>query len=91
MTALMNAIDKNNVSLVQQLLREGADINELDAGLNAPLVMAAYKGQDQILMLLLQAGANLSLRSQDGKTPLDFARAKNRQEIVALIEKKLEQ
>ena len=157
MTALMKAINKNDLLIVQQLIRNGADVDELDSNQDAPLVMAAYKGYNQIVKLLLEAGAdvravdpgmkatalhaaayagrteaakllidhhidinkqgpnngytalhdaiwqdnvdvvklllsanaNLSLLSNDGKSPLDFAKSKNRKEIIALIQKKL--
>ncbi|MEO6286989.1 MAG: ankyrin repeat domain-containing protein [Dyadobacter sp.] len=59
MTALMNAINKNNLSLVQQLIKDGADVNELDANQDAPIVIAAYKGYNQILQSLLAAGADV--------------------------------
>jgi ankyrin repeat protein len=59
MTALMNAINKNNSSQVQELIQKGADVDELDGSQDAPLVMAAYKGYDQIVRLLLEAGADV--------------------------------
>ena len=158
MTALMNAINENNFSLAQQLIRNGADVNELDSNQDAPLVIAAYKGYSEIVKLLLESGADiravdpgmkatalhaaayagrteaakllieynidinkqgpyngytalhdavwqdnveivklllaansdLSLLSNDGKSPLDFAKSKNRREIVALIQSKME-
>ncbi|CAG4999495.1 hypothetical protein DYBT9275_02241 [Dyadobacter sp. CECT 9275] len=157
MTALMNAINKNNISLVEQLIQNGADVDELDSNHDAPLVIAAYKGYNQIVKLLLEAGADvravdpgmkatalhaaayagrteaarllieyhidinkqgpyngytalhdaiwqdnveivklllaanadLHLLSNDGKSPLDFARSKNRKEIIGLIQQKL--
>lgn len=157
MTALMNAINKNNLSLVEQLIQNGADVNELDSNHDAPVVIAAYKGYNQILKALLEAGADvravdpgmkatalhaaayagrteaakllieyhidinkqgpyngytalhdaiwqdnvdiakvlldanadLSLLSHDGKSPLDFAKSKNRKEIVAMIQHKM--
>lgn len=56
MTALMNAINKNDLSLVRQLIENGINVNELDANQDAPVVIAAYKGYDQILKSLLEAG-----------------------------------
>ncbi|WP_373516096.1 ankyrin repeat domain-containing protein [Persicitalea sp.] len=59
MTAIMNAINKNDASLVQQLIQDGVDVNELDSHQDAPLVMAAYKGHHQIVRQLLEAGADV--------------------------------
>ena len=59
MTALMKAIGKNNVSEVQQLIQNGADVDETDTNQDAPLVIAAYKGYDRIVGLLLEAGADV--------------------------------
>lgn len=157
MTALLNAINRNNLQQVEELIRQGADVDELDRNGDAPLVMAAYKGYADIVKALLEAGAdvravdpgmkatalhaaayagqteaakllvaygidinkqgpyngytalhdaiwqnnidivkvllaadaNLSLLSNDGQSPLDFARTKKRKEIVSLIEQKL--
>ncbi|NET73293.1 MAG: ankyrin repeat domain-containing protein [Sphaerospermopsis sp. SIO1G2] len=157
MTTLMKAVNKNDVSLVKKLIQEGVNINELDTNKDAPLVIAAYKGYDKIVELLLEAGADvtavdpgmkatalhaaayagrteaakllieynidinkqgpyngytalhdaiwqnnidivklllaanadLNIRSQDGKTPLDFAKSRNYQEIIKLIETKV--
>lgn len=59
MTALMQAINKNNLSTVEQLIQNGADVNELDRNQDAPLVIAAYKGYNEIVKLLLEAGADV--------------------------------
>jgi ankyrin repeat protein len=157
MTALMKAIQQNDVAQAKKLIAEGVNVNELDSNQDAPLVMAAYKGQTEIVRLLLEAGAdvtavdpgmkatalhaasyagrteaakllvehrididkqgpyngytalhdaiwqnnvgvaevlinagaNLTLKAHSGETPLEFARAKGRREIAAMIERKL--
>ena len=37
--------------------------------------------------VIIAGGADLTLKNHEGQTPLDFARAKRRKEIVALIER----
>jgi ankyrin repeat protein len=157
MTALMQAVKKNEATLVAELIKQGADVNELDDNKDAPLIMAAYLGYTDIVKLLLEAGAdvsvvdphmkatalhaaayagntapakllieyhidinkqgpyngytalhdaiwqnnidtakvlieagaNLHLQSNSGETPLEFAKSRHHQEIVALIEQKI--
>ena len=60
MTTLMQAVKANNVALVKNLIEQGADVNELDANEDAPLVMAAYEGYTEIVRLLLAAGADVA-------------------------------
>jgi uncharacterized protein len=156
MTALMQAVKKNDLALVRQLIHDGADVNALESNGDAPLVMAAYLGHSAIVKALLEAGAdiaavdpsmkatalhaasyagrseaaalliqygididkqgpyngytalhdaiwqnnvetarviiesgaNLQLKSHEGETPLEMARARGRKEIAALIEQK---
>ncbi len=60
MTALMKAINNNDILAVQNLIQRGADVNELDANLDAPLVIAAYKGYTENVRTLLEAGADVT-------------------------------
>ena len=60
MTMLMQAVKANDAARVQSLLEQGADVNELDANEDAPLVMAAYEGYTDIVRLLLAAGADVT-------------------------------
>ena len=87
MTALMNAINKNNTALVQQLIENGVDVNELDANQDAPLVMAAYKGYHQIVKLLLEAGADVKAVDPSMKaTALHAAAYAGRTEAAKLLD-----
>jgi ankyrin repeat protein len=56
----MSAVKNNNSALVQQLIQNGANVDELDPNLDAPLIIAAYKGYTHIVRLLLEAGADVS-------------------------------
>lgn len=157
MTALMTAVKNNDVAGVRDLIKQGINVNELDANNDAPLIIAAYKGYTDIVKLLLEAGADvtvvdpgmkatalhaaayagraeaaqlliehhididkqgpyngytalhdavwqnnidtakiiieagadLTIQSHSGETPLEFAKSRNHREIVALIEQKL--
>lgn len=157
MTVLMQAVKKNDTAGVNALIQQGADVDELEANGDAPLVMAAYLGHTKIVRLLLEAGANvgavdpgmkatalhaaayvgrseaarlliehgveidkqgpyngytalhdaiwqnnietarviiqdganLKLKSHEGQTPLEMARARGRKEIASLIEQAL--
>lgn len=60
MTAVMKAVQKNDVTRMQALIADGADVNELDPNGDAPLVMAAYLGHTEIVRLLLAAGADVT-------------------------------
>jgi ankyrin repeat protein len=152
----MKAVKSNDVARVRALIRQGIDVNELDANGDPPLIQAAYRGHTEIVRLLLEAGAdvsvvdpemkatalhaaayagrteaarlliahrididkqgpyngytalhdaiwqnnidtakviieagaNLNLKTQEGQTPLEFARSKKQKELVALLEQK---
>jgi len=60
MTALMTAVNRNDKEQVQQLVDQGADVNQLESNGDAPLIMAAYKGHSEIVEILLKAGADVT-------------------------------
>jgi hypothetical protein len=61
MTALMKAVKNNDVALVKELIKQDVNVNELDANQDAPLIMAAYNGYTDIVKLLLEAGADVTV------------------------------
>lgn len=86
MTALMKAVNSNNVALVRDLIQQGTDVNELDANQDAPLVIAAYKGYTDILQLLLEAGADVKAVDPGMKaTALHAAAYAGRTEAAKLL------
>ncbi len=69
------------LSLVELLLRHGADPNGRRRDGMTPLHSAAYRGHLRVIRALLQAGADINARAYDdvgphsGQTPLDTALA----------------
>ena len=74
MTALHRAVVRGNIAVVQLLWKQGANIeaNEDRFG-NTALINAAGSGKNQIAVILLQAGANVSRTNHQGATALAYA------------------
>lgn len=86
MTALMKAVQKNDLAGVKALIAQGADVNELDTNGDAPLVMAAYKGHTEIVRALLDAGADVAAVDPGMKaTALHAASYAGRTDAAALL------
>ena len=71
--ALIEAVRAGKIRNVLTLLRAGADVNEQDKSLNTPLLWAAYKEQWKIMHLLLESGADLDVRNDQGVAAQDIA------------------
>lgn len=85
MTAVMKAVQKNDVAAIDKLIAGGADVNELDGG-DAPLVMAAYLGHSEIVRKLLEAGADVKAVDPSMKaTALHAAAYAGRTEAARLL------
>jgi ankyrin repeat protein len=67
------------------LLDSGANVNATQNGQFPPLHAAAANGSFDLVKLLLERGADVSLRTADGQTAADLAREKGHQEVLALL------
>lgn len=86
MTALMKAIENNDVAAVRKLVEQGANVDELEPNGDAPLVMAAYLGHAEIVRLLLDAGADVKAVDPGMKaTALHAAAYAGRTEAAKLL------
>jgi len=71
-TPLMWASGYGNRSIVTELLKKTKNINQTDTKGETALSHAALNSQAEIVQLLLDAGADVSIRNKDGQTILDF-------------------
>jgi ankyrin repeat protein len=88
-TALHAAAYAGRTDAARLLIQHGIDIDKQGPrnGYTA-LHDAIWQNNIETARVIIDAGANLTLASHTGETPLDFARAKHRKEIVAMIEQR---
>ena len=83
-TALYAAADRGHTLVVMDLIMAGADLNIATSNDSTPLDVAAQNGNDGVVALLIQAGANLHKGFQ-GWTPLQIAVDKKHEKIVKML------
>jgi uncharacterized protein len=79
---LFDAVEKNEISMVQNLLENGCDINARDEGKSTPVMRAALRGYDDLLSVLIRLKADLNLSDRIGKTALHYAAQEHHEETV---------
>ena len=71
---LMTAILSDNLEVVEQHIKAGTDLNKKDAMTGStPLITASSFGKEKIANALINAGADLSVKNNDGATALHTA------------------
>ena len=72
-TPLHYACAKGQFDVAQFLIANGAIVDSMSLGNTTPLMMAVQSGNDQLVKLLLDKGADLQLRNSNGLTAIDIA------------------
>ena len=62
-----------NIRIIETLIANGAIVDSMSLGNTTPLMMAVQSGNEQVVKLLLDKGADLQLRNQQGFTAIDIA------------------
>lgn len=71
---LLSAIRKHDTANVEQLIADGADVNQLDPDFKVTMLSwAAMLGDEDSTRVLLEHGANVKAANGDGSTPLHSA------------------
>lgn len=83
---LWGAAVAGKLPAIEAALAEGTDVNAPDdeVGL-APLAWAALHGQTEAMRLLIEKGADVNARSEDGNTPLHVAAFLGQAEAAKLL------
>ncbi|KAJ5626764.1 hypothetical protein N7528_004191 [Penicillium herquei] len=87
--SLEAAAANNHQGIVKKLLDRATDLNgpnvcgQTDG--NPPIFAAAKYGNDEVMKLLVDRGADLNVHAQDGRTLLEFAMDQGRERVVKVI------
>lgn len=83
-TALFNAASAGHTDVVRFLIERGAKLNE-QPGEVTPLIMAAWSGHQETVVVLLQAGSNPNAKDESGWSALTHAARKGYVDIARLL------
>jgi ankyrin repeat protein len=75
-----------NVETARLLIDRGADVNTVQTAGYRPLHQAAVAGREDLVRLLLEAGADRTARCDRGKTPAEYARERGHDAVAELLE-----
>jgi ankyrin repeat protein len=75
----------HTVEAVRALLVAGADVNATQHGGYTPLLQAAAAGKKDLVTLLLENGARVDCRCDQGKSAADYARERGHTELAELL------
>lgn len=82
---LHSAVQNKNLSLCRALLQYGAYPNVCQKFEITPLHLAAESGLVDIIITLLEHGANILLKNEEGKLPADLALANGHEELAEIL------
>ncbi|WQO32033.1 ankyrin repeat domain-containing protein (plasmid) [Microvirga lotononidis] len=89
-TALIPAAERGHVDTVRTLIEAGVDVDHVNnlgwtALLEAIILGTGGERHQQIVELLVKAGADINLADRDGVKPLQHARSRGYREIEAIL------
>ena len=70
---LLQLAEEGNLAAMRQLAKDGEDLDQRDAMGTTPLIVAALRGQAEMIDFLVQQGAKVEATTLDGSTPLHIA------------------
>jgi ankyrin repeat protein len=74
-----------DAGVTRLLIERGADVNAAQTAGYRPLHQAAVVGREDLVRMLLKAGADRTARCDRGKTPAEYAQERGHAELAALL------
>ncbi|MEM0979886.1 MAG: ankyrin repeat domain-containing protein [Cyanobacteria bacterium P01_H01_bin.58] len=84
-TALTYATRDGFTEIARLLINAGADVDWIDGENVTPLILAAFKGHMEIVELLLAYDADPTIVDQWGRTALDYALRRGKDDAIAQL------
>jgi hypothetical protein len=75
-----------DAAVTQLLIERGADVNAAQTAGYRPLHQAAVTGREDLVRMLLDAGADKTARCDRGKTPADYARERGHTALAEMLD-----
>ncbi len=82
---LMETVKNNLPKCLLLLIRGGANLDQVDNQKRSALMQSAYLGNEDTLVFLILAKANVNLRDRYGNTALMLARSQNRERCFDML------
>lgn len=82
---LVKAAKENNLTLLDELLRDGANLEELGMWDNTPLLVACTYGHSEAALRLINKSANVRAQNEHGATPMHYAAVEGLQDVVEAL------
>lgn len=81
---LLQAVSENNTQTVAKILETKPNLEIKDKEGRTPLMIAAYKGENEIAKMLISAGANVNTQDNMQNSPFLYAGAEGNVELLNL-------
>ena len=83
----MIAISRGHSKTARVLISENADINSKNNIGNTPLILSVLDSNTESVKLLLDAGADISIRNNKREQAIELAKQANNKAIIELLDK----
>lgn len=79
-----------NMNVAKVLIHHGANVHTLDKEGKSVLMNAALNGFEALVKLLVKKGVSVKLKSEHGKTALDFAKSFEHERVIHFLQEQVE-